>query len=1105
MAYNIYHSNSLSEFINRYSSLFHSSDLFGEQVITVVQNRNIASWLKLELTKHDGISMDLQVEYPENAVKQLVYGYKSGRDLFELDGDSKSLLFMDSLKIVLFKTLEESLINNKKYGNLYDYVQGSSQRLFQLSDSIAGLFYHYGMNCPQMVSSWDRKELYKSGDGVVRRADDQKWQMSLWNEVFNSETPYLHISKVLNRVLESGESFENEFSPYGKCRIILFGSSFLGESAIKFFNYLSKDIDIHHFILTPSTIYTGEIEIQPLSLLGRFSGLINGFTSISRESDFQKNRFSFFKDESGDSLLKCLQKGIRDNSLVEQGATELIPVNKDDKSLKICKVTGGWREIEILKDKILLLLDSDKGLKLTEIGVVAPEITDYSTYIEGVFPDVRIQEDGTPLFGKKHLPYNVMGLKGGEESPYIRGILSLLDLPGSDFNRKDIIHLISNPCFMEKFSITNSGRDLFVESIKNLNMKWGIDGEHRADLGYAPDNFNTWETGFKRFLLGIAMNREDCSSIPYNLNDTQSTELLGDLVHILRSLYSDLSGLNNLKLYMDEWVLLIETIMETYLKPVKNDLFDERERLSVKHQYRNILNLLDDLKNLENFKNREIPYVLFRSLLKEFIVKSGNSRGRYLTQGITFSSLKPLRAVPFKHIFVLGLNEDVFPGKEKVPSYDLRGIYDQKIDLSKRQNDKFAFLELILSAGESLTLFYSAKNQVTGEELQPSVVISELLEAIDSNFQKTDLIEDHPLHNFNSKYFTKGANLISYNRRAYESALAYKGIKDVPLSIRLDEDGNDNSDLEININELIQFLKNPVKSFFTKGEGIYLDQSESVEDDLYENRDLDFISKWKLANIVLEMGLKGDIPSDPISNTFFQVAKLEGAFKDSPLTSNVRQSVEELVQDIDFFLTELNLKDTGFKRINRELKGEFSPISFDLDCRKVSITGELEDLWVDGEENCFTTRVNLGSSKEMKVKDKILSYVYSLVLFCHPDMSEEKLTAYSIGHGSIKPVEFSHGDDPEGALKDLVSLYIKNSISPIPIFPDIIDTPDVTGLEKSWEKKMNDDFNFSEIGNCPYVHMAYGDSTPKFDQSDIDMFYNAIYRDLIVKKKVKKS
>ncbi len=1097
MSYNIYHSNNLFEFISTKSELFHSDSLFGERVITVIQNSNIAAWLKLELAKHDGISMDLEVEYPENAIKNLVLGYRVGRELFKYQSDdTKSLLFMDSFKIVVYKVLEELLVTREKFPQLFDYVDNSPQRLFQLSDSIAGLFYHYGMNCPMMVAAWDKKELYKNSDNVILREDEQRWQMELWNYIF-TDTPYLHISKILNNIIESGEEYKSELSPYGKCRIILFGSSFLGESAIKFFNYLSRNLEVHHFILTPSEIYTLEEECEPHSLLNKFSGLINGFTTISRESDFIKERDCFFRDYNN-SILGKLKQGIRDNSLKDEKVTPSIVIDNSDKSIRICKTTSQWREIEVLKDKILNLLDMDRGLKLTDIGVVAPDISDYSFYIEAIFKDQKVDDDGNIYSGVKELPYNIVGLKGGDDSPFIRGLLSILDLPGSDFNRKSIIDIISNPCVMEKFSITKNSRDLFINTIDKLNIKWGIDRDHRKRLGFDMDDFNTWEWGFKRYFLGIALNREDHPLIPYSLSDSQAVDSLGELVHIVRSLYNDIWSINSLNLNIDEWVIFIEIVMDTYLKPVKDDLLDERERLGVKHQFRNILNLFDDLKKLENFRKKDIPFSVFRSLLKEFIVKSSGSKGRYLTNGITFSSLKPLRAVPFKHIFVLGLNEDKFPGRESIPGYDIRGIYEQKIDLSKRQNDKYAFLELILSAESSLTMFFNSKNQITGEEFQPSVVISELIEAIELNFEIDggieSLFEEHPLHSFDSRYFKNDDNIFSYDKSAYQAALAYNSIKRAPIGTVLDEDSLVHNSLEITVSDLIQFIKNPVKHFFTKGEGIYLDQDESIEEDIYENRELEFLVKWKFLNAVLDIGLKTDEPLTPVTDSFFKVAEIEGEYKDSLLTSNVREDLESIVIGVDTFLQEENLKNTDYKRETRELNGEYSPLLFNINGVEVTLSGELENLWVS-DKNCFTASASFSGENKVSTRDKITPFIYSLIISAHKAMREESLVLYSIGRKTREPVVFRNIKEPDKVLGNIMELYIQNLTSPIPLYPTIMESLKKMDVESAWEKSMND--LYSQLSSDPYIKVAFGEKTPLFESEIVEKFNRTIYTWLI--------
>lgn len=1115
MSYHIYHSNSLTEFINRYSGVFHSDSLFGEKVITVVQNANIASWLKLKLAEKEGISMDLEMLLPEKAVRHFIQGYEAAQELFHYDeGRERTVLFMDSLKIVLYKKLEELLNEpcDPVYRDLFSYVwvdngidegEGfrgriSTTRLFQLADSIAGLFFHYGMNCPAMADAWDRGELYAREGEEPKKTEHQRWQMSLWRELFHGSTPYLHLSKVLTAIQESGQSWSGE-----KCRIILFGSSFLGESAIKFFNYLSKDVDIHHFILTPSEIYSEPEEQEPRSLLKSFSGLINGFASLSREFD-NSTRYRAFIDEKEDNLLSILKKGLLENSLEETPRSDPLVYTSGDTSFSVSGVSGKWRETEVLKDEILSLLKDNPDIKLTDIGVLAPEINDYADYIEAVFPDVSTDEEGGKQYGRSHLPYNIMGLKGGEDSPYIRGFLSLLELPGAQFTRKEILSLLDNPCFAARFHITPLEREFFRNLIVELNIKWGVNRTHRNSLGQGHEDFNTWEKAWERLLLGMALKEGE--EIPYSLNDSSALESAGKLIHIVRTLYADLFFLHKEKLNIEDWVYLIEFVMEHYLAPVKGDTADESDRLNVKGQFRNLLNLVDDLKSLENFDDPSVPYSVFKSLLKEFVVKASGTRGRYLTQGITCSSLKPLRAVPFKVIYVLGLNEDSFPGKESLLSYDLRGLCEQKIDLSRRQNDKFAFLEVLLSAEKKVGLFYTCKNNITGEPLQPSVVINELYEAVRCNF---DLKQDpqkvfcrfHPLHSFDFKYYTPGSGYSSFDERGYKSARVYaesvkKELSGLSLSGREREPGSDGI-IDVSVRELASFMKNPVKSYFNQSEGIYLDETTPVEEDIYENMDLDFIHKWVFVRDAVNRALNEGTDLRDSGLSFFHEASVRGDFKNSVLTGNEREGLLELLDVMDEYLVENNLKKTDYSRICRSLDRYpdsdhvFPPLIVDLGDKKVRISGDLDDLWIK-EKHCFITGITFSGDKGLRLKDKLVPYLYSLITFSHPHMEEEVLTMYMAGKNKPEPMDFlSREMDSRDKLASLVRLYLKNSQKPIPLFPDIMEGETLPEVYDAWRKKGSDG-SWSPVSRCPYVQKAYREM-PEIEQGDFDDFVEAVY------------
>ncbi|MBI9100616.1 MAG: exodeoxyribonuclease V subunit gamma, partial [Spirochaetaceae bacterium] len=657
--YKLYMSNHLNSFIGEYSSLLQSRSLFDDKLYIVVQNKSIGEWLKLELASHCGISANLNIILPENAVRLFVRFFESGRNLLASSNreGERAVLFMDNLKIIIYKKLEELLHTERRdvdfqasqYKSLEKYVKGlsseesdyeaiNSLRLYQLSDSIAGLFYYYGMNCRKLTANWEKGiPFFPSQDDQSIRTHEL-WQMALWNELFKENSPYVHLSSILTSIIESHDVYDGD-----PARIVLFGSAFMGDSSLRFFNHLSNYITVDHFILSPS--FPTESYKMPLlknwgSLFEGFNHLIKSFSTT--DSGTQLNRG--FVENSRGTVLGEIQNRLLNDSL----HSEPFIVSHSDESLKIISTSSKWREVEALKNRILKLLDEDSSLKLTDIGVLAPDINEYSHFIEAVFP----AEDNTDL------PYNIIDLKGDEDSPFISGFTDLLNLAGARFTRKEMFSLFANRCFAEKNGISSATYDTWLELCDRVNIKWSIDEEHKKELHLHGDRYNSWESGFDRILEGIALSEEeDPLSAPYELFNESANNSAGKLIHVVRSLHLDINSLTGAKLQLEEWILIWESIMETYLKPSENHSSDTSDRLRLKGCFRDILNMVNDLNNLRDLKNRSFDFFMFKSLMTEFINKSGGSRGRYLTQGISCSSLKPLRAVPFKFIMVMGMNE----------------------------------------------------------------------------------------------------------------------------------------------------------------------------------------------------------------------------------------------------------------------------------------------------------------------------------------------------------------------------------------------------------------------------------------------------------------
>ena len=60
-------------------------------------------------------------------------------------------------------------------------------------------------------------------------------------------------------------------------------------------------------------------------------------------------------------------------------------------------------------------------------------------------------------------------------------------------------------------------------------------------------------------------------------------------------------------------------------------------------------------------------------------------RGGFLTGGVSFSALKPGRSIPARVIFLIGMNDDVFPRRPQPAQFDLMAKWQTGRSFSARR------------------------------------------------------------------------------------------------------------------------------------------------------------------------------------------------------------------------------------------------------------------------------------------------------------------------------------------------------------------------------------------------------------------------------------
>ena len=1096
--YHLHLDANLGTFPQSHGELFLSPSPLDEPVRVVVQNAGLGAWLKRALAQSQKTVMGMNILMPEMALRDFSSGYPSVRKLLG-ENPQRGLLFMDGMKLATLKAVEEILEGEDSlFAPIRAYLgEERGMRLWQFSDALAGIFYHYGMNCLELVECWDQGRAYPVPNERLGRAEE--WQRALWQRIFHDQAPYVHLSRVLMEAMASDEPYDGPSGP-----VMLFGSMFLGETGLKFFRHLAKTLDIHHFVLSPSKVYRPDSAAKAqLPFLEYNGGLSAGFASLIPQLDAIVHQGEQEQAEETDSslVLHRLRWSLYHDAPFDGDVV-------DDGSLTFLDAGSPRREVEILKDRIMTALKEDAGLAPTQIGVLAPDIGTYAPFIETVFPGLR--EDG-----RDALPYNLADLPSRDLAPYPAAFALLAELPGSRFGRVQMGQLFSNPCFAPLCGKSDVA-EFWKELMDRAHVRWGTDEFQRQEEGAVDLKTGSWEMAFERLLSGYCFDEGDLTTLlPLNLAGDGEADIAGELMRTLRGLSADFQGLEKQRRSLRDWILYWEIRMERWLAPRKEGEGaedDERDRLTAKASVRDLMALVDDLANLNDFEDDTLPWPAFRSMLLETAGKASGKRGRYLARGVTCSSLKPMRAIPFRRIYVLGMSEGAWPGREFLTGFDLRDLVPKSIDLSRESVDRFAILEILFSAQEHLSLSYCGRDVERGEAVAPASPVLELMDHLGEDAQR--LIHRHPLAPFDSQALTGEGPLATISQEA--ASMAQSRSLHFPQSAQalpLDDPEIE----ELDWQELVAFLRNPLRHFY-KGmlhAPLWEEEVDEGEEDVLEANPFDW---WLWRRAHSEGDLSEFLHHEQMIESFAQQLDLDGAVAQTParllqqrrFAQDAQATAQCLEQMVGEGLDIVRTHRVGLRRWGDDspaLDGEIpvsAPVVEMADGRKIRVVGSIDGFRrLHGKD---WARVDFVSGKKASTRHNIPSWV--AVLVAAVALGEEKpqtvqtlrLGPHNIGPRTyVLPGGTAAGATvlarPQETLQHLVEAYFAGSVCPLPLYPDFAEgmAAALTKAKKAgvewdfavqgarlWERLVTDRYNpFSTLRVCPYRRNFYG--TPSFD------------------------
>ncbi|HGT5530280.1 TPA: exodeoxyribonuclease V subunit gamma [Escherichia coli] len=752
----VYHSNrldvleALMEFIVERERL---DDPFEPEMI-LVQSTGMAQWLQMTLSQKFGIAANIDFPLPASFIWDMFV-----RVLPEIPKESAFNKQSMSWKLM---TLLPQLLEREDFTLLRHYLTDDSdkRKLFQLSSKAADLFDQYLVYRPDWLAQWEIGHL------VEGLGEAQAWQAPLWKALVEYThhlgQPRWHRANLYQRFIETLES-ATTCPPGLPSRVFICGISALPPVYLQALQALGKHIEIHLLFTNPCRYYWGDIKDPaylaklltrqrrhsfedrelPLFRDSENAGqlfnsdgeqdvgnpLLASWGKLGRDyiyllSDLESSQeLDAFVDVTPDNLLHNIQSDILELENCAVAGVNIEEFSRSDNkrlldpldnSITFHVCHSPQREVEVLHDRLLAMLEEDPTLTPRDIIVMVADIDSYSPFIQAVFGSAPAD---------RYLPYAISDRRARQSHPVLEAFISLLSLPDSRFVSEDVLALLDVPVLAARFDITEEGLRYLRQWVNESGIRWGIDDDNVRELELPATGQHTWRFGLTRMLLGYAMESaqgEWQSVLPYDESSGLIADLVGHLASLLMQLNIWRRGLAQER-PLEEWLPVCRDMLNAFFLP---DAETEAAMTLIEQQWQAII-----AEGLGAQYGDAVPLSLLRDELAQRLDQERISQ-RFLAGPVNICTLMPMRSIPFKVVCLLGMNDGVYPRQLAPLGFDLMSQKPKRGDRSRRDDDRYLFLEALISAQQKLYISYIGRSIQDNSERFPSVLVQELIDYI---------------------------------------------------------------------------------------------------------------------------------------------------------------------------------------------------------------------------------------------------------------------------------------------------------------------------------------------------------------------------------------
>ncbi|MBF0396440.1 MAG: exodeoxyribonuclease V subunit gamma [Desulfobacterales bacterium] len=1012
MAVYFYTSNKLEILSFRLTEKLRSSPLQAlNKEIIIVQNKGMGKWLSLEIAEKNGICSNILFLFPK-AFSYLLF--KEVVDLPNVTPFSPEIMTWEIMKAL------PDLLHKPEFEKLKNYIQGENSELrrFQISEKIAYLFDQYLVFRPDLILDWD-----KGINPFSSEYEYSIWQALLWKHISSDKKDkiLLHSASLKDRFMKQIERIKS-FKEIPS-RIFVFGISTLPPFYLEIILGVSKLIDIHFFYFNPckehwefaysekeilslvqynvpdETLYLekGNSLLSSMGIMGReFFSLILKVVGDTGEE--------MFEDPGKDTLLCHVQSDILNlsDSIIEANQQTY---HKYDKTIQIHSCHSPIREVEVLYDNLLSLFEEKQDLLPKDIVVMTPDISIYAPYITAVFD--------TPEDETKRIPYSLTDTSAKVNNNIANRLLSILKIEKKRFKADAVLDILATKEVYQNFQLSESDIEVIKQWVNETCVHWGIDGNQREELGLPNFHENSWRFGLERMILGYALptiNEKKLFSdiLPYSEIEGDSAKILGRFERFCEALFAAATSLKKDRTLV-EWSDELNKILNTFFafnEESEDDIYDIRNLLDE--------NGLAGIAKGSEFNEKVSIDVIYSYLLKQ--IENESKPYGFINKGVTFCTMLPMRSIPFKVIYMIGMNDGDYPRNSQRIGFNLMENKKRLCDRSKRHEDRYIFLEGLLSARENLIISYVGQSLKDNTEIPPSVLVCELCDYIEKAFGNEmlkQIITKHPLQPFSFKYFKGDGKLFTYSEQNFlagTEAVKKRDKKGVFIKNPLPKPPISEWKT-ITIEDLCMFFTNPSKFIIKNRLKIDLNVEEGSKTEGHEPFELNYLDQFFLKEeltefCILNQNVDGYLP----------ILKASGRLPYGSMGlleyNELKDEVMEITEQIKSFI------ESG-KIDSYEVAVEFPDL-------EISIHGQLRSLYSRGQlfYRC----------SKLKPENKLKAWIYHLMLNSLSDYEGSRETVWIGKDDSVIYSEISI-DKAKELLHMLLNYFKQGIIFPLSFFP----------------------------------------------------------------------